>query len=685
MNRPKAMRLGLMLAIAALASLTAFATSAVAAPPPGIIPTVSTVYESTVPGAHTDYTIIQKFQYGNGAEPAATTGAGQDLKKWIADSPAGLIGNPNAIPFEDRCDPAAFDPSPEPMKENGLNSYYFGACPASAQVGEAHVYLVNDDLAPAGCTPNMPPAVDCLPGGFPMWASPNAATGCPGGSLSVNEDPYPTGNACTLDGKIYLLKTDPELPVVLATIFQSASYQNYDFSSIGGASCSTAPATPCPVQPKTQSLLAPVTNRSDDLVGPDDFRIRTIPRHYNVPPSVNLPLAYGHLPFDPLNDPTKRGTPLHLVRIDQHLYGKTQAGVDFLTMPMRCDAWNSYAYGIAWNAPTGGDLSMDPKNPGDDNYAISNTDAETPSSGDCAQLPQVGAVGAATIDSGQRTAYPGVTVSITDPQAANNQQPRKLITTMPASLTVNVKALDNVCTYDQRDADACPAASQVGTVSVKTPLLSNPLNGRVYATTGATKGLPFLSIFVDGPVNFRLDGSTRFVGPNANMIESTFDDLPQTPFTEFNLTLYGGTDTALLMNRDCPTDSSMPQDGPVTFNIAGWGGGASASQSDLTFEPCYGMDNPAKRNHCLRVNRSARFNPQGIRSRDAVSHIQLQIGPNTKRMAVRATRRGGNYQMRATMSRRIFRPGWRYRMQYRMVYKDGTVMRTKSATFRICR
>lgn len=652
MNRLKAIRLGLGLAITVVAVVAAFAPSAFAV----ISTDASTVYGSTVPGAHTDYTIIQEFEYGNGAEPTASTGAGQDLKKWIVDSPAGLIGNPNAIPYEDRCDPTSFDPTPAPAA--AYNTFFTGSCPASSQVGEARIYLVND--ADSGTCPNTP--LTCLLAGQDM-----AALSGP------------------MLGKIYILKTDPEVPVTLGTLLTSASYQNFDFSAYGGNVCTTAPGTPCAIQPKTKSILAPVTNRSDTYNGDDgDFRLRTIPAEYSNPPSALLPTVYGHPALG------SGGTPLHIRRIDQQLYGMAdpndnfvtagQGDTPFLTMPARCDSWDSYSYAFAWNGG-GGSLAMDPNHPGDNTYVQSTADSVTP---DCSTKPQLQATVTSTLSNPVRGDKPALTVTVADPNPLGNDQMKTLVTTLPASVSINVAALNNLCTTAQRDSNSCPAASQVGTATVATPLIGAGLTGKVYAVEGATQGLPYLSIEVDGAIKFRLDGKTKFVGASANMIETTIDNLPQAPFTNFTVNINGGSDSSLLLNRKCPTDGSVPEDGPITYTAAGYVGNAGAGSSPTTMNPCYGITRPANRRNCTRVGKKLRVTPQNLIATANVAKVELLMGKRSGPLARFATRTGGTFRLGATVRSKVFKTNTRNRIELRVVYKDGHVVRSGTATFRTC-
>lgn len=647
MNKPKATRLGLCMALTIVAMVAAFVPSAFGS----IEVEASTVYGSTVPGAHTDYTIIQEFQYdNNGPEPTATTGAGQDLKKWVVDSPAGLVGNPNAIPEEDRCDPAAFDPS-------GVMSPYvaLGSCPASSKVGEAQVYLVNDAQTGGNCPTNVGNPgypLDCLAAGFPMSAL--------GGPML---------------GNIYILDTGSDVPTTLGTLFTSASYQNLPNPPFPIA-CSSNPGTTCPLQPKTKSVLAPVTNRSDTSHGDDDdFRIRTIPDEYSAPPAALLPTALGHASF------AVGGTPLHIARIDQHLFG-TVGGKPFLTMPARCDSWDSYAYAIAHNGG-GGSLAMDPENPGDNDYKKSAVDSVTP---DCATRPYFATGASATLSTGERGAYPGLTVKVGDAAPEGHDQTRTMVTTLPVATSVNVNALNNVCSDADRLADTCPVASQIGTASISTPLISAGLTGRVYMTKGSTPGLPFLAIYVDGPVKFRLDATTRFVGPAFNQIETTLTNLPQTPFTDFTVNISGGSSTSsLLANRSCPTDGSVPDRGTIDFALTGYAGGARASSSANSWAGCYGISKPSRLSNCVKVGKTLKVTPKGIIAKADVAKVTLLTGTKRTNLKTRATDKKEKFTFKLSMKKSKYKSGKVYRYGYKVYYKDGNTVKTQSNTFKTCK
>lgn len=610
----------LALAIAAFAAFAPSASADITNSGPSAA-TGSVTLADPTPGAHSDLTFVQNYTQAitllgsaySGVPSGAPGNSGDDLKQWVLDTPAGLYGNPNSVPFAERCTAVqkanyvANNPLP-----SGAN-----ACPLSAQVGTAELVL----------------GVDAS-----------------------------SGTAATFTGKIYLMQ--PEAPVteeVPASLFSVI-----DNGGGGVVSVST-------------TKLAPVTS------GPQgDFRLRAVSDANMNRPIVAAGPTYGNIK-----------------RITYVLWGMLPNGNAFGTNPSRCGDWTStlYAasYGTGQGAGVGGGtanqttvLTGTATNGGD---TTTNTflsiDAGTISV-PCPSTVPLKTTASASITTGERGANPGLTVTVSDPTPIGDDQPQKIVATLPASITNDVDSLVNVCQIADRDAGTCPANTQIGTATVKTPLISAGLTGKVYKTKGDTSNLPNLSVFVDGAIKFRLDASNKFVGASFNQIESTFNNLPQVPFSEFVVKIDGGTSDSLLQNRICPLDSAMPEDGPITFSINGWTGATNNASSTPTFAPCYGVDRPKSRSHCLRPNRSATFRPRGLRSLAQVRRLQLMTGRNTKSMRVRATRKSTNFtsktaQLRRTMSRRLYRRGQRYRFGYRVTYADGHIIRTKTAFFRICR
>jgi hypothetical protein len=83
---------------------------------------------------------------------------------------------------------------------------------------------------------------------------------------------------------------------------------------------------------------------------------------------------------------------------------------------------------------------------------------------------------------------------------------------------------------------ACPANSIVGTATADTPLLSQPLTGRVYLVQGATV-LPTLLIPLRGQIAIDLRAKTSI--SNGKLI-TTFAGIPDAPVSKLALTFTGG-------------------------------------------------------------------------------------------------------------------------------------------------
>lgn len=144
MNFPKAKRLRLCLAIAAVAAFAVILPAAANADfKAGTGVTLS--FANPTPGAHSDITVKHTYTY-NGVPSGVAANTGDDLKQWILDTPAGFVGNPNAIPYDERCTVAQaatyVKSTPMPPAANG--------CPASSIVGSAKLTLGVDASGATG-------------------------------------------------------------------------------------------------------------------------------------------------------------------------------------------------------------------------------------------------------------------------------------------------------------------------------------------------------------------------------------------------------------------------------------------------------------------------------------------------------------------------------------------------------
>lgn len=106
---------------------------------------------------------------------------------------------------------------------------------------------------------------------------------------------------------------------------------------------------------------------------------------------------------------------------------------------------------------------------------------------------------------------------------------------------------------------ACPAGSQIGTVSIRSPLLlADELPGRIFLAN-PKPGAPKVRFFVvaeAGPQRdaIRLKMVARVqIDPETGQLTTILDDLPPTPFTQFRFSFNGGPTASIAMPRRCGT------------------------------------------------------------------------------------------------------------------------------------
>jgi hypothetical protein len=114
-------------------------------------------------------------------------------------------------------------------------------------------------------------------------------------------------------------------------------------------------------------------------------------------------------------------------------------------------------------------------------------------------------------------------------------------------------------------APACPEASKVGSVSVTTPLLPDPMEGSVYLGTPTKDALIRLFLVIRGPgVLLKVPGTAR-PDSQTGQITAVFDELPELPFSRLHLRFKGGPRAALTTPKDCGSHTTEA-------SFTSWGG-----------------------------------------------------------------------------------------------------------------
>jgi len=131
---------------------------------------------------------------------------------------------------------------------------------------------------------------------------------------------------------------------------------------------------------------------------------------------------------------------------------------------------------------------------------------------------------------------------------------------LPKQLPSRLTTLQKACLAAVFDANPanCPAASVIGTARVNTPVLPVQLTGPVYFVSHGGEAFPSLTVVLQGD-NVRVDlvGAT-FIS-KAGITSTTFNTVPDVPFSSFELYLPEGKYSALAANGDlCTSKLAMP-------------------------------------------------------------------------------------------------------------------------------
>jgi hypothetical protein len=218
-----------------------------------------------------------------------------------------------------------------------------------------------------------------------------------------------------------------------------------------------------------------------------------------------------------------------------------------------------------------------------------------------------------TPDNQEGSTASGLGVKIHVPQSASLQPEgiseanvKDTTVTLPEGLALDPAAADGLqsCSIAQVALESagpatCPEAAKVGTVTIHTPLLPDPLTGAAYLA--AQNANPFgslvaLYVVVEDPqagVLVKLAGEVQLSA--TGQIVTTFKNTPQLPFEDFELNFFGGARAPLSTPAHCGTYTTQASIGPwsgteavtsnSSFNITSGPNGRPCPGSALPFSP----------------------------------------------------------------------------------------------------
>lgn len=181
---------------------------------------------------------------------------------------------------------------------------------------------------------------------------------------------------------------------------------------------------------------------------------------------------------------------------------------------------------------------------------------------------------------------------------------RSAVVTLPSGMTINPASANGLtaCTDAQfgigsNSAPACPSTAQVGTVQFDTPLLGL-LSGSVYFAQPTASRPWGLFVAIAGPGFYaKLVGNVT-IDELSGRVTTTFDGLPQVPFTSFRLIFNGGDRALLTTPSSCGSAQAQAQLTPWSSANAvsrgaaitvSWDGAGAACPDPRPFSPALAL------------------------------------------------------------------------------------------------
>lgn len=172
---------------------------------------------------------------------------------------------------------------------------------------------------------------------------------------------------------------------------------------------------------------------------------------------------------------------------------------------------------------------------------------------------------------------------LTNPSGIASSDVRRTVVTLPAGVSVSPSAADGLgaCSLAEIDLDhatpaKCPDSSQLASVEIETPVLTDAMKGHIYLARQSENpfgSLVAMYLVVEGHgVILKIPGQVE-LDPISGRIRSVFDNSPQLPFSHLRVNFDGGTRSPLVNPHECGTYTT-------TVELTPWSGSAPVVASD---------------------------------------------------------------------------------------------------------
>ena len=203
----------------------------------------------------------------------------------------------------------------------------------------------------------------------------------------------------------------------------------------------------------------------------------------------------------------------------------------------------------------------------------------------CQNLPFTPKVQAST--QGQTSKLSGASLKLKFTSANNQAHVAKTVLTIPAIMPARLSTIQKACVASvfETNPAACPEGSVIGTATVHTQVLKNPLTGPIYLVSHGNAAWPDAELVLQGEgIKVILDGQTAI---KKGVTTSSFQTVPDVPFATVEATLPEGPHSALTTNLPIKAKYSLCGQ-PLTIPTAltGQNGTAVNENVKVTVQGC---------------------------------------------------------------------------------------------------
>ncbi|HUC00117.1 MAG TPA: hypothetical protein VMS11_09860 [Solirubrobacterales bacterium] len=213
--------------------------------------------------------------------------------------------------------------------------------------------------------------------------------------------------------------------------------------------------------------------------------------------------------------------------------------------------------------------------------------------------------------SGYAFSLDGSSAALLDPLARASSQAKRAVVTLPEGMTINpsVAAGLGTCsesqfaaeTVDSAPGAGCPNASKVGELTIESPLVEGQIEGSLFFATplenrfGSLLALYMVAKAPERGILVKVAGRVDS-DPASGRLTTTFDDLPQLPYSHFEVHFREGQRSPLATPAECGTHATEIETSPwqdpglvlrqtSAFTLSAGVGGGPCPQGLAAFSP----------------------------------------------------------------------------------------------------